>query len=104
MKLIYVRDENKRPIGAVAYEADGYTVTYGVAICSPKDKWNRQRARTIAERRFQHVGLRRNSRPWTYGQTTFLGVKDLLLWIAEKGEAPRSFAHACATTAQALRP
>lgn len=44
----YVRDENRKPYGAVVAIAPGQV---GWSLCNPKDKWNRKKAIDMATAR-----------------------------------------------------
>jgi hypothetical protein len=52
-RLVYIRDENKFPVGCIAFKVNGDVIQFGYSIWNPKDKYNRSIARKIAMGRLE---------------------------------------------------
>lgn len=75
-KFWYKRDGENRPIVTVCdlLDKDGNLVSYGMAICSPKDAPDKNYGRMIAERRARHA-LLKHRRPSHIGDITSLDIE-----------------------------
>ncbi len=64
IRIIYLRDSRKtvagrrgKPVGCVAIDYNNNKVSYGISSCSPKDTFDKTRAREIAQNRLAKHGI-----------------------------------------------
>lgn len=48
MKILYVRDKNRFPVGCLAYERLDDEFKFGYSVYNPKDEFNKKLAREVA--------------------------------------------------------
>lgn len=53
IRYFYLRDEKNFPIGCIAMDLDFGTISYGLSVLNPVDKFNRRLAKTIATGRMK---------------------------------------------------
>jgi len=105
MKIVYLRDfstPNKTPIGCIAFESDASKrqIRYAFSVCSPRDRFDKQKARAIAEVRLKENPERKGKKrrfpitlecevPETYSDLLSIIMKDIVQKNTEQPD--RSF-------------